>query len=398
MKRIVTLLAALLMATAVSAQPLPKVSPESVGLNSKMLAEADKMIAEAAANKDFPGAVFAVVRHGKIAHLKAFGDKQWLPEEAPMKQNTIFDLASVSKPTSTAVCTMILVERGKIRLTDKVKEYLPGFKGYAKEAGDTTDIRIADLLTHSSGLPAYAPVATVVEQGGANPEALLDYIKNCTRSFAPKSRFRYSCLNFITLQNVLQNITGMTLADYAQKNIFDVLGMKHTTYMPKNKPEIMKLVAPTEKKPDGECFLGEVHDPLARVMNHGNSGNAGVFSNAEDLSILAAALMNGGEFNGKQVLGKLTVETMTTVPAGFEHLGRSLGWDNYSPYASNNGNLFHPTKTFGHTGYTGTSIIVDPVSKTAVILLAHRVHPADKGSVVRLRALVANVVAGAVVE
>ena len=170
MKRIVTLLVAAFMATTVLAQPLAKVSPESVGLNPKMLAEADKMIAEAAAKKDFPGAVFAVVRHGKLAHLEAFGDKQWLPEEAPMKTNTIFDLASVSKPTSTAVSMMILVERGKIRLTDKVKDYLPGFQGYATEKGDTIDIRIADLLTHSSGLPAYAPVATVVEQGGAGAE------------------------------------------------------------------------------------------------------------------------------------------------------------------------------------------------------------------------------------
>lgn len=160
----------------------------------------------------------------------------------------------------------------------------------------------------------------------------------------------------------------------------------------------MKLVAPTEKQPDGKYLLGEVHDPLARVMNHGNSGNAGVFSNAEDLAILAAALMNGGEVDGKRILGKLTVETMIRVPEEVKQLGRSLGWDNYSPYASNNGNLFHPTMTFGHTGYTGTSIIIDPVSKTSVILLAHRVHPADKGSVVRLRALVANVVAGSIVE
>ena len=108
--------------------------------------------------------------------------------------------------------------------------------------------------------------------------------------------------------------------------------------------------------------------------------------------------MNGGEYNGKRVLGKLTLETMTRVPAQVMSEGRSLGWDNFSSYASNNGNLFHPDRTFGHTGYTGTSFIVDPVSKTAVILLAHRVHPVDKGSVVRLRALVANAVAGSVIK
>ena len=137
MKRIVTLLVAVLMATVVSAQSLEKASPESVGMNPKMLEEADRLIAEAAAKKDFPGAVFAVVRHGKLAHLESFGDKQWLPEVAPVKKNTIYDLASLSKVTSTAICTMILVERGKIRLTDKVKDYLPGFKGFATEKGDT---------------------------------------------------------------------------------------------------------------------------------------------------------------------------------------------------------------------------------------------------------------------
>ena len=168
--------------------------------------------------------------------------------------------------------------------------------------------------------------------------------------------------------------------------------------MASKKADLIGRVAPTEKQPDGSVLLGDVHDPLARVMNHGNSGNAGVFSTAEDLAVLAAALMNDGEFEGKQVLGKLTVETMTRVPSEVKQLGRSLGWDNYSPYASNNGNLFHPTKTFGHTGYTGTSIIVDPVSKTSVILLTHRVHPVDKGGVVRLRALVANVVASSIVE
>ena len=108
--------------------------------------------------------------------------------------------------------------------------------------------------------------------------------------------------------------------------------------------------------------------------------------------------LNGGEYNGKRVLGMLTVETMTRVPAEVTALGRSLGWDNYSSYASNNGNLFHPTKTFSHTGYTGTSLVIDPVSKTAVILLTNRVHPEDKGSVVRLRALVANIVAGSIVK
>ena len=257
-----------------------------------------------------------------------------------------------------------------------------------------------EVLTHSSRLPAYvSPEIVSKKTGAASPDSLMSYICKMKREFKPTNKFQYSCLNFITLQNILQFITKETLSEYAQNNIFNVLGMNNTTYSPKTRrPDLMPLVAPTEKQKDGSVLLGEVHDPLARVMNHGNSGNAGVFSNAEDLAILAAALMNNGEVDGKNVLGALTVETMTTVPEEVKSLGRSLGWDNYSSYASNHGNLLHPTKTIGHTGYTGTSFVVDPVSNVGIILLAHRVHPNDKGGVVRLRALVANTVAGAIIK
>ena len=386
--------------TEAGANKLERVKPSEVGMDESRLIKVDDIINASIEKKEIPGAVLAVVRDGKMAYIKAYGNKSVYPEVVPMTEDVVFDLASCSKVVGTAMSMAHLLENGGYRLTDRVDMYIPGFQPYTDpKTGEKVNIRMIDVLTHSSGLPSYvSPEVVIKAKGKDDPDSLMSYIATMKRIYRPTTQFEYSCLNFITLQNVLQNITGMTLAEYAQKNIFDVLGMENTTYMPKNKPEILAKVAPTEKQPNGECFLGEVHDPLARVMNHGNSGNAGVFSNADDLAILAAALMNGGNYNGKQVLGKLTVETMITVPEGFEHLGRSLGWDNYSPYASNNGNLFHPKKTFGHTGYTGTSIIVDPVSKTAVILLAHRVHPADKGSVVRLRALVANVVAGAVVE
>lgn len=382
------------------ASKLERVKPSEVGMDETRLAKVDDIINASIEKKEIPGAVLAVVRDGKMAYIKAYGNKSVYPEVVPMTEDVVFDLASCSKVVGTAMSINHLMENGGFRLTDRVDMYIPGFQPYEDpKTGEKVNIRMIDVLTHSSGLPSYvSPEVVIKAKGKDDPDSLMSYISTMKRIYKPTTEFEYSCLNFITLQNVLQNITGMTLAEYAQKNIFDVLGMTNTTYMPKNKPEILAKVAPTEKQPNGECFLGEVHDPLARVMNHGNSGNAGVFSCADDLAILSAALMNGGNYNGKQVLGKLTVETMTTVPEGFEHIGRSLGWDNYSPYASNNGNLFHPKKTFGHTGYTGTSIIIDPVSKTAVILLAHRVHPADKGSVVRLRALVANVVAGSIVE
>lgn len=398
MKKTATLLLICILSLAAFAQPLVKITPEQAGMDSKRLSNVDRIIAESINKGEIPGAVIAVVRDGKMVYLKAYGNKSVYPDTVKMTVNTVFDLASVSKPVGTAIAFMQLVEQGRVRLTDNVSMYINGFAPYEDTVSKRKiEIRVIDLLTHSSGLPPYAPVADIVAKSGApNPKALMDWISNCKRDFKPTTKFQYSCLNFVTLQNILQNITGIPLMEYSKKNVFDVLGMKNTMYNPTG--ETLKLVAPTEKQKDGTVILGKVHDPIARILNDGNSGNAGVFSNAEDLSILAAAMMNDGAYNGRRVLGKLTVEAMTTVPESVKELGRSLGWDNYSSYASNNGNLFHPTKTFSHTGYTGTSIVIDPVSKTAVILLSHRVHPADVGGVVRLRALVANAVAGSVVK
>lgn len=392
------LLAALFIASALNSQTIPRTTPAKAGMDANHLALADGIINESIKDGTIPGAVLAVVRDGKMVYLKAYGNKAVYPSVEKMEVNTVFDMASVSKCVGTTMSFMQLIEQGKVRLYDNVAMYIPGFKGWVDTlTGKKTEIRIIDLLTHSSGLPPYAPADELVKKyGSPNPKALIEYIASCKRDFPPTTKFQYSCLNFITLQNVLQNVTGVTLAEYAQKNVFDVLGMKHTTYNPQG--EILALCAPTEKQKDGSVLKGVVHDPLARLLNGGNSGNAGVFSNAEDLAILASALMNGGAYNKKRVLGELTVKMMTTVPKGFEHLGRSLGWDNYSSYASNNGNIFPEGPTYGHTGYTGTSIVIDPISKVAVILLTNRVHPEDKGSVVRLRATVANVVAGSVVK
>ncbi|MEN6619573.1 MAG: serine hydrolase [Rikenellaceae bacterium] len=398
MKKIIISFVMIILCVSVYAQSLQRVSPEEVGLDSKRLTNVDKIINNSIDSKEIPGAVIAVVKDGKMAYIKAYGNKSVYPEIQKMEINTVFDLASVSKCLGTTLSFMQLVEQGRVRLTDNVSMYIPGFMGYKDSVtGRTTEIRIIDLLTHSSGLPPYAPTDELIKKyGSPNPSGLLEYIATCKRDFRPTTKFQYSCLNFITIQNILQNITGEKLCDYAKKNVYDVLGLKNTTYNPAG--AILALIAPTEKQSDGTVLLGQVHDPLARLLNAGNSGNAGLFSNADDMAVIAVALINGGVYNGKRILGKLTVETMTRVPAGFEPLGRSLGWDNYSSYSSNLGNLFHPYTTYGHTGYTGTSIVIDPVAKIAVILLTNRVHPEDKGSVVRLRALVANAVAGAVTE
>ena len=386
----------LLTVTYLLAQPIVRVKPESVGMNSKHLALADDAINEAIASKTIPGAVLAVVRHGKIAYLKAYGNKQVYPTIQPMTENTVFDLASVSKTVSTAISTMILIERGQLRLIDNVSQYIPNYQPWVGTDGKKKNIRIIELLTHTSGLPSYADVIQLQKKYTTpNPDGLIEHIATVKREAEPGTRMTYSCLNFITLQRIIETISGQTLQEFAQENIFRPLGMKHTDYKPTG--ETLALTAPTEKQKDGNVLLGEVHDPLARIMNGGISGNAGIFSNAEDLCILAAALMNNGEVNGVRILGPQTVKAMGSIPLGYEKFGRTLGWDANSSYASNIGDLFSKS-TYGHTGYTGTSFIVDPETQTAVILLAHRVHPEDKGGVTRLRAVVANAVAGAIIK
>ena len=405
-----------LLALQANAQSLQRVAPEQVGMDSRHLLYADEAIETAIANKDIPGAVLAVVRNGKIAYLKAYGNKRVYPNTEPMTVNTIFDMASCSKPMSTAICTHILAERGKLRLLDPVSLYIPEFKSWVSEDGkDKKIIRIADLLTQTSGLPPYAPTSELEKQyGSPSPDGMIEYIANCRRDFKPQTDFQYSCLNYITLQRIIETVSGQSLRDFARENLFDVLGMTHTDYLPCKRDKDGKwintadahwatstegdwhsLIAPTEKQSDGSVLCGQVHDPLARVMNGGISGNAGVFSCAEDIAVLCAALQNGGEWNGHRILSPLGVKAMRTVPRATATLGRTLGWDNFTAYASNNGDYFSPN-TYGHTGYTGTSIIIDPDNDTSVILLVNAVHPEDGHSMVRLRSLIANVVAASI--
>ena len=427
MKLIPSFLFLALLALQANAQPLQRIAPEQVGMDSRKLMYADEAIETAIANKDIPGAVLAVVRNRKMAYLKAYGNKRIYPNAEPMTVNTIFDMASCSKSMSTAICTHILAERGKLRLLDPVSLYIPDFKNWASEDGkDKKVIRIADLLTHTSGLPPYGPTSELEKQyGSPNPDGLIEYIANCRRDFKPQTDFQYSCLNYITLQRIIETVSGQSLRDFARENLFDVLGMNHTDYLPckrdKNRKWIntslpywaktdthsaanrqlstvnyqLKEVAPTEKQPDGSVLCGQVHDPLARVMNGGISGNAGVFSCAEDIALLCAALQNGGEWNGHRILSPLGVKAMRTVPRATASLGRTLGWDNFTAYASNNGDYLGPN-TYGHTGYTGTSIVIDPDNDTSVILLINAVHPEDGHSVVRLRSLVSNAVAASI--
>ena len=397
------------------AQQLKHVRPEKVGMDSQRLLKADSIIENAIKQGDIPGAVLAVVRHGKIAYLKAYGNRQVWPVVRPMTTNTIFDMASCSKAMSTALSALILCEEGKFRMLDAVNRYIPGFENWKDASGETTTIRIHHLMTHTSGLPAYySPPADAVP----NPDAAIEHISHMKRGFEPGNGFRYSCLNFITLQRIIETISGMSLRDFSRQHIFAPLGMNHTDYipcapdangvwhntdqpcwaalMPKGE-DWRSIVAPTTRQTADSVLCGMVHDPLARIMNGGISGNAGLFSSAEDIAILCAMLQNEGTWNGKRIMSKQTARMVRTVPRFAEAFGRTYGWDCYSDYASCNGDIFSK-KTYCHTGFTGTGIVIDPEMDCSVILLTNSVHPDEGGSTVRLRSVVSNAVAASITD
>ena len=397
MKKLILFAFSLLFYMGTSAQTLDVVAPEVVGLSGTRLANADRLIEQAIKEQTIPGAVLCVERHGKIGYLKAYGNKRVYPNTEKMTTNTVFDMASCSKAMSTATCAMILIDRGQLRLLDRVDQYVPGFENWKDTiTGETEAIRIINLMTHTSGLPPYAPVQDLKKQyGSPNPKAVVDWISHCRRLYAPEKGWTYSCCNYIMLQQVIEKITGQSIQQFAHDNIFAPLGMRYTDYRPTK--ELAALCAPTEKQADGKCLLGVVHDPLACTMMAGLSGNAGLFSSAEDVATYCAAILNGGELNGKRILSPLAVKCMTTVPRSLEQFGHTPGWGNSTPYSSNLGDLLS-SQAFGHTGYTGTSIVMDPVNDVAIILLTNCVHPVDKGNVVRLRSLVANAVAGSILK
>src|SRR5215217_194747 len=387
-----TILVLVLFAHTAFAQ-LPLVSTER-------LAQMDSMIAEEIANRRLPGAVVLVGRKGRVVWRKSYGSRALEPAREPMTPDTIFDVASLTKVVATATSIMILVERGKLRLNDPVSLHIPELKGEGRDR-----ITIEQLLTHVSG---YAPDFDLRERWTGYDEAIKQLIKEPLRN-PPGSRFTYSDIGFIALGEVVARVGGMPLDQFAQKNIFAPLRMTNTGFRPSS--TLTTRIAPTEKRrgqlsylgdsaansgAEGELWLrGEVHDPTSYRMN-GVAGHAGLFSTANDLAIYCQMILNGGSFGGVRVLAPLTVAEMTR-PRLISNSGstRGLGWDINTTFSTNRGELF-PLGSFGHTGFTGTSVWIDRVSQTFVVFMSNRVHPDGKGDVTPLRARVATVVASAI--
>jgi len=392
----VSLIVIMAISVGCSQKTLPESGAEGVGMSTERLNQASVIIKEAIARKDFPGAVLLVSRKGKIVLREAYGESQWIPERKPMRADMIFDMASLTKPIATATSIMILAEQGKLSLYEKVKDYVPEFLPYVDEKDKPgEDVRLWHLLTHTSGLPGYMPAEEVEKKYGrpCPVDTLVIEIGQLKKEAAPGEKFTYSCLGYITLAYVVKKVTGKTIAEFAEQNIFRSLKMRHTFYNPA--PKYFGLCVPTQvyaEKP----LIGVVHDPLARLQG-GVSGNAGLFSTADDLAVFAQMLLGKGEFKGVRILSPLTVERMTSVYPKAAFAGRGLGWDISSAYASSAGDIFGP-RSYGHTGYTGTSMWIDPETETVVIFLTNRVHPDDKGEIVIKRCRVANVVAGSIIK
>jgi uncharacterized protein YbbC (DUF1343 family)/CubicO group peptidase (beta-lactamase class C family) len=332
-----------------------------------------------------PGAVVLVGHQGQVVYFKAFGYRAMVPQKLPMTEGTLFDLASLTKVVATTTAVMQLVEQGNIRLEQPVADYWPEFKANGKD-----EITVRELMTHYSGLrpdldlkPEWSGYDTAMKMIVAESPVV-----------PPGTRFIYSDINYETLGELVRRVSGEPLDVYCAHHIFGPLGMRDTMFKPP--ASLRDRIAPTQFQngTKGKMLWGEVHDPTAYNMG-GVAGHAGLFSTAGDLSVFAQMLLNGGTWQGTRILSPQSVDKMTTAETPFGKMAvRGLGWDIDSPFSSNRGDLF-PVGSFGHTGFTGTSIWIDPFSQTYVILLTNSVHPVGQGNVIPLRAQVSNIVAAA---
>ncbi|UCD49402.1 MAG: beta-lactamase family protein [Phycisphaerales bacterium] len=343
------------------------------------LEQIDAVVTEEIAAGRFPGAVVLVGRANRTLYCKAFGLAVGEPFQQSMQKDTVFDLASLTKPIATATSIMILIDRDRLDPNDLVGDYLPDFACSGKE-----DVRIKHLLTHTSGLPAYTNAAALESQyGNPCPDEVLEKICGLEAQSQPGETFQYSCLGYITLAEIVRVISGQHIAAFSQANVFTPLTMKDTRFNPP--ASWQNRIAATEIV-DDELLRGTVHDPLAR-LRAGTSGNAGLFSTASDLAIYCRMLLNHGKWRGGRILSPTATEMLTTAQSH----GRAFGFDVLSSYSWIKGPSASE-ETFCHSGYTGTSLVCDPASKTYLIILTNRAHPSDEGTVRPVRQRIAEIV------
>jgi len=356
-------------------------------LDPKVLHQMDDEINQAIEEHRCPGAVIWVEHEGST-YYKAFGKRQLIPTEEAMTKDTIFDLASLTKVIAGTPAIMLLIERGQVKLDEPVHTYIPEFKGDGKEK-----VTVRELLTHTSGqLP---DIETKTDWHGRETA----YQKACAEKLRaePETVFRYSDVNLFMVGAIVERVSGMKLEDFVQKEIYQPLKMTDTGYLPP--ADKVARIAPTEPDPANPKVMlrGVVHDPTARHMG-GVAGHAGLFSTAADLARYARMMLNEGTLDGVRIFKPETVKLMTSVqtPEGMWDR-RGLGWDIDSGYSRPRGKLF-PRGSYGHTGWTGTCLWIDPFSKTFFIFLSNRNHPDGKGDTLALYGTMGTLTAEAVTD
>jgi CubicO group peptidase (beta-lactamase class C family) len=374
------------------------VIPEAARFRAEGLAQADRILAAAVAAKAFPGAVLAVGGQSGLAHLRAFGRLSYPADADEVRVDTLYDLASLTKVVATTTLAMILLDEGRLDLDARVGTFFPGFHG-----GDKDRVTLRQLLTHSGGLLWWAPLYRELR----GKQAFLERIVAMDLDYPPGTKTVYSDLGLILLGDVLERLAGQPLDEAARLRVFEPLGMRDTRFLPP--AALLPRIAPTENDPwRGRMLRGEVHDENAFALG-GLAPHAGLFSTAPDLARFARMLLAGGALDGRRIVSRATVELFTT-RVGLPGSTRALGWDTPAdetgrrtsipgqPGYSSAGSLFS-ARSFGHTGFTGTSMWMDPERDLFVILLTNRVHPSRENDAIRaVRAQVADAVVRALVR
>lgn len=372
MLQVITLLATAALSAAEAVQaaappsPISVVVPETVGMDTAKLNIIDEVVNEGLDQEKMPGAVVVIGRRDGIVFRKAYGYRQTTPEKASMTIDTVFDLASLTKPIATATSVMALIQAGKIDIDATVATYLPDFAANGKET-----ITVKHLLTHTGGLIA----DNSIDDYKSTPEEAFTRIYALKPTAAPGTQFTYSDVGFIVLGQIVKAVSGQDVHQFSQAAIYQPLGMNETGYLP---TEPLKSRAAVTQQREDRWMRGEVHDPRAWALG-GIAGHAGLFSTGDDLAKYAVMMLNGGRLGDVTILHEETFQLMTTavdVPRG----RRTPGWDARSGFSSNRGDLMS-SKAFGHGGFTGTGIWIDPEQNLFVLFLSNRVHPDGKGSV-----------------
>lgn len=381
---LVSLLCCVLVGPAARGDAPPELSPARCGMSERRLAAIDRIVADGIARKNMPGAVVVVGRREGIVFRKAYGLRQIEPSPEPMTLDTVFDLASLTKPLATGLATMRLVQDGKVALDAPVKTYLPEFTGDGRDA-----VTVRHLLTHTGGLSSgmsMTAFAEGVERARAN-------VVTAKLAHPVGTKFVYSDTSFLILGELVARVAGQPLDVYTRSTIYVPLGLRETGYRPD--ATLRSRCAPTERRGDA-WMRGEVHDPRAWALG-GVAGHAGLFSTADDLAVLATALLRGGEFGGQRILDENSVRLMFSAQPLPEGGSRGLGWDKETGYSLNRGDLLTEAAC-GHGGFTGTALWIDPTLDLYVVFLSNRVHPDGKGLVNPLIGRVGTVAAAAIRE